>query len=287
MSLTHELRSGARIALTTQIAVLSGGIVAATLLSSFITLAVPSDGATEPVPLPSPGMVAATTGVFVAPVVMSLLIPHGDGFAARVPPFPAAARFIAAAALTWLAMGAVGVANPWLRYLFGLPQFEGLGVSDRQMVLLAFQAGISEEAAYLAIPAGLAWLIGCVVNRCREKHGRAPCSRATLWAISATVGPAVVLVGRASGHLYQGGMSAVLGVAWGAALIAIFVWVRTVWPLMLGHVVYDLPTSYPTWSGLIAHHVIAPAVIAVVALALIQRAKHRTKRESAGYAARP
>lgn len=245
-------------------------IALATFASLIITIITTLTATSEP-PLPeSEGIpysqTAITTGVILLPVVLAPFTYYGQGFGNSFPRPPRPTRFVAATGLTWFAMGTTGVANPWLQHMFGQAQFEGLNVTDSQMIFLAFNAGLAEEAAYLAVPTGLLFLIGSLLNLWRTRRGRAPFSPRALWLVAAIIGPALVLTGRASGHLYQGTASAVVGIVWGAALIAVFVWARSVWPVMLGHVIYDLPVHYNSWGGLISHHVIAPAVISTLAL---------------------
>lgn len=285
--MTLTIRQGLRMAVTVQVASVSLGVVGALCMASVITVLGGTEGVTE---APADGgsvaygPTVAATFIFVFPVLLAPLALHGTGFAAALPQGPRAARFIAAAALTWLAMGATGLANPWVRRLLGQEQFSGLGVADHDMVFLAINAGIGEEAAYLAVPTGLVWMVGSILSARRSRRGATGASPERLWTIAAVIGPAAVLAGRATGHLYQGSVSALGGIVWGVALAAVFYWARSIWPLMLGHVLYDLPTSYTTWSGLIAHHIMTPAVIACVALLLARRC---TPPRTTDYAARP
>lgn len=259
-------RDGFRLGATMVVAIIALATFASLIITIIITLTTTS----EP-PLPEPGSIrysqtAITTGVILLPVLLAPFTYYGQGFAASLPSAPRTTRLIAATGLTWFAMGVTGVANPWLQHMLGQAQFDGLNVTDSQMVFLAINAGLAEEAAYLAVPTGLLFLIGSLLNLWRTRRSRAPFPARTLWLIAAIIGPALVLTGRASGHLYQGTASAVVGIVWGAALIAVFVWARSVWPVMFGHIIYDLPVHYSSWSGLISHHVIAPAVISALAL---------------------
>lgn len=226
------------------------------------------------------GLTLTTTLLVLTPLFLVIGTPAARGYGTALPRRPRTLHFLTAAALAWLAMGATGVANPWLRYAFGQEQWEGFTngaspITDGQMVFLAINAGLSEEALYLALPTGTIYLLGSAMNLWRKRTDRTPIVASRLWGISAILGPALVIVGRGSGHLYQGTMSAVLGLMWGLALAAVFFWVRSVWPVMLGHAIYDLPVHYGSWAGLIAHHVITPAVIAGLGAALLWRARRR------------
>lgn len=255
--------------------VLAGILALATVASLIATIIATLTSSPEP-PLPQSGdfpyaQTLIATSIIVVPLLLAPLMFHSRGFAVVLPPAPALPRLLAATGLTWLAMGSTGVANSFLQIALGDSQFEGLGVTDRQMMFLAFNAGVSEEAAYLAAPSGLLFLAGSLLNHWRDRTGKRLIPQRTLWIASATAGPVILLAGRATGHLYQGSASAILGVVWGASLIAIFVWVRSIWPLMLGHVIYDLPVHFDSWPELISYHVIAPALISVFAIVLIRR----------------
>lgn len=277
-----SFRDGLRLGATISAAIIALSIVGVLISSSLVALF--SGSPTEP-DMKSAGVdygaTLVTSLLILAPVVVSPWAFYGQGYGAALPASPVTPRFVAATMLAWLAMGATGVANPWVQHLFGQPQFSGLGVDDAQMTFLALNAGVTEEAAYLAAPTGLLFLLGSLLNLWRAHRGRARFPHRSLWLVAAIFGPMLVLVGRASGHLYQGTASAMLGVVWGAALVAVFVWARSVWPVMLGHIIYDLPVHYSSWGGLISHHVIAPAVIAAVCLIWIHRSRARSERKQA------
>lgn len=216
-----------------------------------------------------------TTLLLLSPVMVAFLSPFQSQYGARLPSTPALPRFIAAASLAWLAMGVTGVANPWVRHWLGHAAWTGFSptreIADAEMVFLAINAGISEEAAYLALPFGVTYLVGYGINLAllRFQRPAIPVRYVRVAAIIVTV--LFSAAHRFAGHLYQGEVSAFLGIVWGVALAAVFTWVRSIWPLMLGHLIYDLPVHYGTWAGLISHHVLAPAAIAALALLWLRR----------------
>lgn len=278
---SNPFRDGFRIGVTILVAIVSLSTVAGLIITIIITLTAESVA-----PVHASGNIpyaetAVTTLLLLAPVLLSPWMYYGQGFAASPPQPPRLAYLVAATGLTWFAMGATGVANPWVQYMLGQTQFSGLNVTDHQMTFLAITAGLGEEAAYLATPTGLLFLIGSLSNFWLVHNNRRPISAPRLWLLSAICGPALVVVGRISGHLYQGQASAILGLVWGVALAVIFFWVRSVWPLMLGHIIYDLPVHYDSWIGLISHHVIAPAIISVLGLIWVRRAKHASSNKQA------
>lgn len=273
------LRDGLRLGVTLWAAIIALSAVVTLVSSSLVTLL----SGSAPSPSPSDGGIAyrstiATSLLLLAPVVLSRWSFYGEGYGASLPRPPVVPRFIAGVMLTWFAMGATGVANLWLRVLVGQDQFSGLGISDKTMVFVALNAGVTEEAAYLAAPSGLLFLALSLVSQWKKRRGQAPLSPRSMWLSAAMIGPALVLVGRVSGHLYQGPVSAIMGAAWGAALIATFVWARSVWPVILGHIIYDLPVHYSSSYGLISYHVIAPAVMAGICLIWLRVTQERTRR---------
>lgn len=217
--------------------------------------------------------ITANTLLLLLPVLIAPLALHGAGFGATMPRRPKGPRFLTAAALTWLAMGATGVANPWIRAALGHDTWTGVSstqpISDPEMTFLAINAGLGEEAAHLAVPAGFVYMIGALVNRVRQRQGRSLMAQRRLWVLAATIGPGLALSARAAGHLYQGPVSAVLALVWGAALVGVFLWARSIWPIMLGHFIYDIPTHYTSWTALVAHHVIVPALLAALGLIVL------------------
>lgn len=227
--------------------------------------------------------ITANTLLLLLPVALAPLALHGGaGFGARMPRRPKGPRFLTAAALTWLAMGATGVANPWIRVALGHDTWTGVSstqpISDREMTFLAVTAGLGEEAAHLAVPAGFVYMLGALASWVRQRHGHQGLTQRRLWMLAATLGPGLALSTRAAGHLYQGPVSAVLAIVWGAALAGVFLWARSIWPIMLGHIIYDIPTHYGTWPALIAHHVLVPALLAVLGLAVIYALRARPKQ---------
>lgn len=273
-------REGIRLAATLAVLMVSllplGAIVATT--ATGIAGGESGESGLTPGALPHAAIVA-TTSLMLMPVLLAPLASHSAGFGARLPGKPRAPRFLAAAALTWLAMGVVGVANPWIRYALGDEQWTGISaarpISDSEMTFLAVNAGLAEEASHLAVPAGLIYMLGSLLNTYRRRHGKAVIDNRRLWLLAATVGPGLALASRAAGHLYQGHVSAVLALVWGSALIAVFLWVRSIWPIMLGHFIYDIPVDYGSWPALIAHHVGVPAILAGTGLALAYLCKSR------------
>lgn len=224
----------------------------------------------------------ANTLLVLLPVLLAPLALHGTGFGARIPRRPRGPRFLTATALTWLAMGATGVANPWIRAALGHDIWTGVSstqpISDPEMTFIAVTAGLGEEATHLAIPTGFAYLIGVLVNLVRERQGRPLVPAGRLWLMAATIGPGLALSGRAAGHLYQGPVSAVLALAWGAALAGVFLWARSIWPIMLGHFIYNIPVHYDSWAATIAHHVLAPAMLVVLGLIALRVSPRATDR---------
>lgn len=220
----------------------------------------------------------AATLLVLLPVLIAPLAHHSAGFGARLPARPRAPRFLTAAALTWLAMGACGIANAWIRHFLGHEQWTGISsthtISDSEMTFLAVNAGLGEEAEYLAVPIGLVYLAGSLLNLRRERHGKLLLTPNRLWLISVIIGGGIALIARGAGHLYQGPVSAVLALVWGAALAAVFLWVRSIWPVMLGHFIYDIPTNYDSWPALIVHHIVAPAVLAALGGVILYALRH-------------
>lgn len=267
-------------------ATILAGIISLSLVFALIATIITTITADPTGPLPDTGSfpyatTAATTLIFLTPVLLAPWMHYGQGFAASMPRRPRAPLFIAATGLTWFAMGTTGVAHPWIEHALGQPQFEGLNITDGQMIFIAFNAGLGEEATYLAAPTGLIFLLGSLINLWLTHRHQQPISAQKLWTLAAIVGPGLVLAGRATGHLYQGEVSALLGLTWGATLAVIFFWVRSVWPLMLGHIIYDLPVHYETWAELISHHVIAPAIISIAALFWVRYAKRARRNRQA------
>ena len=129
-------------------------------------------------------------------------------------------------------MGTTGVANPWINTWLGNDQWTGVSASqeitDPEMRILAITTGITEEAAHLAIPAGLTYLTGSAINAYRTYHGRTPIPHRTLWLTTILATMTFGAFTRFAGHLYQGTTSAALAVVWAAALAAVFFWVRSV-----------------------------------------------------------
>lgn len=212
--------------------------------------------------------IAITTLLLLSPVFVATLTPLQPQYGVQMP--STLPRFVAAAALAWFAMGVMGVANPWVRHWIGHAPWAGFSptreIADGEMVFLAINAGVAEEAAYTALPFGVTYLAGYGLNLVLAHFRKPTISGRRLLVAAIVITVLFSAFHRFAGHLYQGQVSAFFGIVWGVALAAVFVWVRSIWPLMLGHAIYDLPTHYTTWTGVISHHVIAPAVIAGLAL---------------------
>lgn len=225
--------------------------------------------------------IAVTTLLLLSPVLISSLTPFRKHYGARLPSRPALPRFLAAAALTWVAMGATGVANVWVRHWIGHDSWTGVSatreISDSEMLFLAVNAGLGEEAAYLALPFGATYLVAHGLNHALSHFGRPVIPARHLLVAASVVTMVFSATHRFTGHLYQGEVSALSGIVWGLALALVFIWVRSIWPLMVGHFIYDIPTNYETWPALISHHVIAPAVISVLALVWVRYSTTRSQ----------
>lgn len=252
----------------------------ATLAASFTALSVGSTGESGYTPQALPyGRIILTTAIFLVPLALAPTTRWNTGYNAALPPKPRLPRLLTATGLTWLAMGITGTANPWIRKWLGQEQWTGISathpIGDADMRFMAINAGITEEAANIALPAGITYLSLSALATWRTNTNRTPLSHRTIWI--ATVLATLTFGGftRYAGHLYQGPTSATLALLWGLALAVIAFWGRSVWPVMLGHVLYNWPVEHANWSDMISHHVITPGVISVLGLSWLGWLLHR------------
>lgn len=108
----------------------------------------------------------------------------------------------------------------------------------------SIEAGATEEVTYLLVPTILTLAALVLVANVRADSesldgtiNRVIANPTTWWiciAIS-TFG----LLARYAGHLYQGTTYAIAAAAWGAGLLALYAIFRSIWPIILGHTLYD------------------------------------------------
>lgn len=208
-----------------------------------------------------------------------LLGPFGRGYGIRLPRVPRTPRFVAATAWAFLVLGATGLLHPLIgTTLFSLDpgrgtvDFDAIPFGNR--VMIAINAGVSEESLQIALPAGSVYAIMMAVSWLRQQFGRTALRDCTIWLSAAIVGPLVLLPLRFSGHLYQGVDAAISGLIWGVGMIVVFAWARSIWPLVLAHTLYDMPTAGFGWPMAITYYIVVPLIIAV-AVPLVARSWRR------------
>lgn len=122
-------------------------------------------------------------------------------------------------------------------------------------VINAFQAGIREEIFYVGVPVCLGlWLASLLTS--------------TKWRTVVLTG--AVGVGslcRAAGHLYQSETHALVNLLLGVTLAVVFLWWRSLWPLMICHIAYDLVVFLCSGS-MQKTLLMALGVVALVAIAV-------------------
>lgn len=142
-------------------------------------------------------------------------------------PAPALAWWLCIAG--WSALGFVvpmlGPTTPQLSELMQNRQ-------GAQGLTSAIQAGVTEEALYVVtiVGAGVFWAE--LSQRFRRIPG---------WVAPTMIGVCVVLSGlvRGGDHIYQSWVYATGHAVLGLVLAGVFVWCRSIWPLLMVHVVYD------------------------------------------------
>lgn len=101
-----------------------------------------------------------------------------------------------------------------------------------QGIISAIQAGVTEEALYVVtiVGAGVFWAE--LSQRVRRIPG---------WVAPTMIGVSAVLSGlvRGGDHIYQSWVYATGHAVLGLVLAGVFVWCRSIWPLLVVHVVYD------------------------------------------------
>ncbi|MBF4570826.1 hypothetical protein ITJ57_18815 [Plantibacter sp. VKM Ac-2880] len=166
---------------------------------------------------------------------------RGFGFHWKQPRAPFA-RFVRATVLAVSIFIAAGLLNRPIAALLGwqfrpvTTSWDELTIADRAM--RALHAGLSEETLDIAIPVGVAFAALSVLNRDRRMTGRPEWTTDSLWRWALLAG-GIGLITRVIDHLYQGGASSLLALAWGSGLLALFAIYRSVLPLMLAHFIMD------------------------------------------------
>lgn len=236
--------------------------------------------------------------IFALPVIFAALLSIFPalrtpvrGYGALLPIPPRLPRFITGIGLTWLIMGVAGVASWVVRFFRGTPT---AGVSQTadpsaaEMSVLAVMAGLWEEATYVALPVGFIYLTGTLINAALKYRDRAPLITASrLWVLAAVVGVLWSTGHRSVGHLYQGYEAAVSGLVWGAGLALVFLWARSIWPIMIGHMLYNLPRDHESWLSLTLHQLVVPASLAILGVLLTLVVAHWSSRKGVQFADEP
>lgn len=108
----------------------------------------------------------------------------------------------------------------------------------------SIEAGVKEEVTYLLVPTLLTLAALVLVANVRADSesvdgtiNRVIANPTTWWICIAT--STLGLLARYAGHLYQGTTYAVAAAAWGAGLLALYAIFRSIWPIILGHTLYD------------------------------------------------
>lgn len=234
---------------------------------------------------------------YLAETAVALLIPllarfsdYGTGYGSQMPARPVFPRFVTATGLTLLIMGVTGIADMYVSAYVEDPESSQAANAFAQLDALeaavaSTRAGITEEILQLALPTGTIILLAGAVNAYRARRSKTPFPTRSIWIIAGIVGVLSSSFLRGVGHLYQGETSAVSGLIWGAALAGVFLWVRSIWPLVLSHVLYDLSVaSYSSLTGLTVQLVVAPALLATLGVLLLRRRAEQQRRDTERHA---
>jgi hypothetical protein len=134
-------------------------------------------------------------------------------------------------------------------------------MSPVEAVAFSVSAGVVEETVAIAVPVGFTTVILLGLDALLRKWGKhVPVAVLTVLPVLAGVAG---VWGRYVGHSYQGAQGAVGALIWGALLLALFVWLRSIFPLMLGHTLYDLFTVYDARAESVGWFVLTGAVLAL------------------------
>jgi len=201
------------------------------------------------------------------------------------PQHPLAGAVTATVFTVWISAGVALITSYISAYFFPTQQdpsvsrvFADLPTGSR--ALTSLHAGLQEEALDLVLPLALAVIVMLLVRLTR----RQPTSAAALsevplvWRIgvlAATLG----LITRVLDHLYQGPVYAASAVVWGLGFLVIFAVCRSIWPLIVGHFLYD----FAVVIFLPGHPVRRSLVVLVVGAAALALTWRMTRgRERAG-----
>lgn len=201
--------------------------------------------------------------VMLTPFVLARRISrHAAGFGTGLASGP---RFAIAAATAFMIMSVASTVNIVSRYWMGQDQWTGISatydVTLTEMLILGANAGITEEITSLLIPVGLVYLTLSLIGQWRPDSTAAVLAVEHRWWIAVTIGAGIGLISRFAGHVYQGYTSAIVAVAWGIGLALVYYWVKSIWPLILGHAVFNIPMIYADWTAAILVQIGVPAAV--------------------------
>lgn len=148
-------------------------------------------------------------------------------------------------------------------------------VTAGQRSILAVFAGVTEEPLNVGIVVGVIYLSIRLWQVKRSRHGGVlgRYEERQLWRRAVLCAVPVSLFLRFAGHMYQGWVLAAAAALWGAVLLLVFWWVRSIWPLMLAHVLHNMPMGIETWTQYGIWVVGLPAAILAAGVLMLHRGR--------------